>query len=65
MGLGVVSLSYGVKGFTIDLDDDATAIELVNGQSSMVNGSIYNLAGQRLSKAQKGVNIVNGKKILK
>ena len=54
-----------VKGFTIDFDDDATAIEMVNGQSSMVNGSIYNLAGQRLSKTQKGINIVNGKKILK
>ena len=54
-----------VKGFTISLDDDATAIEMVNGQSSMVNGSIYNLAGQRLSKIQKGINIVNGKKILK
>ena len=26
--------------------------------------SIYNLAGQRLSKLQKGINIVNGKKIL-
>ncbi len=54
-----------VKGFTISLDDDATAIEMVNGQSSMVNGSIYNLAGQRLSKTQKGINIVNGKKVLK
>ena len=54
-----------VKGFTIDFEDDATAIEMVNGQSSMVNGSIYNLAGQRLSKTQKGINIVNGKKILK
>ena len=26
--------------------------------------SIYNLAGQRLSKMQKGINIVNGKKVL-
>ena len=32
----------------------------------MVNGqSIYNLAGQRMNKMQKGVNIINGKKILK
>ena len=28
-------------------------------------GAIYNLAGQRLSKMQKGINIVGGKKILK
>ena len=27
--------------------------------------TIYNLAGQRLTKMQKGINIVNGKKILK
>ena len=27
--------------------------------------AIYNLAGQRLSKMQKGINIVGGKKILK
>ena len=28
-------------------------------------GAIYNLSGQRLGKMQKGINIVNGKKILK
>ena len=28
-------------------------------------GVIYNLAGQRISKLQKGINIVNGKKVLK
>ena len=54
-----------VKGFTFVFDDDdPTAIEMVNGQSSMVN-EIYNLAGQRINKMQKGINIVNGKKILK
>jgi hypothetical protein len=26
---------------------------------------IYNLAGQRLNKMQRGINIVNGKKILR
>ena len=55
-----------VKAFTFVFEeDDATAIEMVNGQSSMVNGPIYNVAGQRLQKMQKGINIVNGKKILK
>ena len=54
-----------VKGYVLNFDDDATAIEMVNGQSSMVNGQpIYNLAGQRISKMQKGINIVNGKKIM-
>jgi len=57
--------STSVKGFTLDLNDDATGIEMVNGQSSTVNGPIYNLAGQRIQKLQKGINIINGKKILK
>ena len=29
-----------------------------------LNDSIYNLSGQRLAKAQKGVNIIGGKKIV-
>ena len=43
---------------------DATAIdEIVNGKS--VNGqSIYNLQGQRVNSLQRGINIVNGKKVL-
>jgi len=61
----IVGSGSGVKGYVLSFDDDATAIEMVNGQSSMVNGQpIYNLAGQRISKMQKGINIVNGKKIM-
>ena len=57
--------SSTVKGFTFVFDeDDATAVEMVNGQSSMVNGPIYNLAGQRIQKMQKGINIVGGKKMV-
>ena len=33
--------------------------------SETEKGAIYNLAGQRMSKMQKGINIVGGKKILK
>ena len=55
-----------VKGFVIDFDDDATGISLMeDGRSQMEDGVIYNLAGQRISKMQRGINIVNGKKILK
>ena len=32
---------------------------------SAENSLIYNLAGQRLQKMQKGINIINGKKVLK
>ena len=53
-----------VKGFTF-VFDDATGINeelrMMNEESSEV---IYNVAGQRLSKMQKGINIVNGKKIM-
>ena len=53
-----------VKAFFFNLDD-ADGVSTVQGSEFMVNGSeIYNLAGQRLSKAQKGVNIINGKKVL-
>ena len=56
--------SNAVKGFTFVFDDDATGIGLTPTLSSK-EGEIYNLAGQRIQKMQKGINIVNGKKILK
>ena len=60
-----VPASGGIKEAYYFNEDDATGIKaMVNGQWSMDNG-IYNLAGQRMSKMQKGINIVNGKKILK
>lgn len=44
------------------IDDDATGIKSVN----TTNGeNIYTLSGQRVSKAGKGVYIVNGKKVIK
>lgn len=53
-----------VKTFDI-IFGDATGLKDLNGQWTMVNGeSIFNLAGQRMSKVQTGVNIVKGKKIL-
>ena len=56
------SIVGNVKSFIIDLDDDATAIQTI--ESADEDSVIYNLAGQRLQKMQKGINIVNGKKIL-
>ena len=48
-----------VKGFY--LGDEETSILCVDAEA---NEDIYNLSGMKLNKAQKGVNIVNGKKIL-
>jgi len=54
-----------VKGYILMFDDDATAIETIDHSTLTIDQSIYNVAGQRISKMQKGINIVNGKKILK
>ena len=55
-----------VKGFYGFEEDDATGISLMeDGRSKMEDGAIYNVAGQRINKMQKGINIVNGKKVLK
>ena len=53
----------GVKSFFFEGDDEATAIEELFG-SEVQDGTIYNLAGQRISRMQKGINIVNGKKVM-
>ena len=53
----------GAKEF-YGFEDDATGISDLNVNDNL-NGAIYNLAGQRLGKMQKGINIINGKKILK
>ncbi len=65
--------SSSVKAFTFVFnDDDATAIQTIDNGQKTTDGAIYkqgstivNVAGQRLQKMQKGINIVNGKKILK
>ena len=44
--------------------DDADAINDVRSKMEDGRSEIFNLAGQRVSKLQKGVNIVNGKKVL-
>lgn len=71
-GLTASELEQGggnVREFLLNFgetSDEATGI--LNSQLSILNsseaGAIYNLAGQRLQKMQKGVNIIDGKKIL-
>ena len=56
-----------VKGYVISFDfddDDATGVTSPLEETGE-GASIYNLSGQRMNKMQKGINIVNGKKILK
>jgi len=55
----------GVKGFTFVFEDDADGINSLTPALSEGEGVVYNLAGQRIQKMQRGINIVNGKKILR
>ena len=63
-GKGYLVIPNTVKAFYGFEEDNATSI---NEELRMKSeeSSIYNVAGQRLNKVQKGINIVNGKKILK
>ena len=67
-GKAYLNLGGGsVKGFTFEFEeDDADGIaEIENGKLKVENeGAVYNLSGQRINKMQKGINIVNGKKVL-
>jgi hypothetical protein len=45
--------------------DDTTGIGKVQGAKSASNGAVYNLAGQKMLKMQKGINIMKGKKVFK
>ena len=69
-GNGVIQVSEFRPTFSDALvevpfpDDDETGIK-DNVQSSMFNGQWFNLAGQRLSRPAKGINIVQGKKVIK
>lgn len=58
----LVSLAiYG--NVSSESEGGTTGISNAIVSSNVENGVIYNLAGQRLSKLTKGINIVNGKKI--
>jgi len=61
--LPVGVLPAGVKSLTFNFNGVPTG---VNGVETVdaENARIFNLAGQRLSTPQKGLNIVNGKKVL-
>jgi hypothetical protein len=49
--------------YSICFDDEATGIQTIEATSA-ANAAMYNLAGQRVDKAYKGIVIVNGKKYL-
>ena len=59
---------FDVKGNDYQFDDiegaNTTGLNSLTPALSEREGDIYNVAGQRLNKMQKGINIVGGKKVV-
>lgn len=58
----VIPPSTDAKGITIVFDGNTTGINEI--QKAETDGAIYNLSGMRVSKTQKGVYIMNGRKVI-
>ena len=58
-----VTVENSLESFTGEFETLTNGIEENVKIKELKNSSIYNLQGQRLSRLQKGLNIVNGKKI--
>lgn len=58
------SYETDANGKVVKLLEIATAIDAPNVTTDMKDKTIFDLKGNRLSHVEKGVNIVNGKKIL-
>ena len=46
-------------------DDSTTGIDDIAGNEKSPTCTIYNLSGQKLTRTQKGINIINGKLVIK
>lgn len=65
MPASTVYVFEGVDDGQEEFNPVVNAIEEVNTPVETVSNRIYNLAGQQLTELQRGVNIVDGKKIVK
>lgn len=59
-----VPVSSEVKALFFE-GEDATGISEIENSTLNTEDAIYNVAGHRIQRMQKGINIINGKKILK
>lgn len=53
-----------INSITVEYEDPVGIIDIEGVKSEKHDDAVYNLNGQRLSKPQEGINIVNGKKVL-
>jgi len=58
----VLTVAADAQSATLKITDKATGIVLINTDVNVE--TIYSLSGQRLAQPQKGINIINGKKVL-
>ena len=66
-GRYTVTVENNYETFVGEFDTQTTGIsdaERLNDNERMINDIIYNLQGQRIKSLQKGLNIVNGRKII-
>ena len=64
----IVMDNWRLKYYGTNVDDPDAIKGIVTDEinkTTKVDKNIYNLLGQKLSKVQQGVNIINGKKIIK
>ena len=62
-GRYTLTMENSHESFTGEFEVQTTGIEEVRNKQEVVRGYIYNLQGQRISTLQKGLNIVNGRKV--
>ena len=62
--LPAIAVSSAARFLSFDFGNE-TAIESVEGAENAANAVIYDLSGRRVQKAQKGLYIVNGVKVIK
>ena len=53
-----------MKGLKLNFGDTDAIEAIENGQLTTGNEAIYNLAGQRVSKATRGIYVKNGRKVV-
>lgn len=52
------------RGLTFTVDGETTAIDGITAGENAEDGAVYNLQGQRVVKAQKGLYIKDGRKVM-
>lgn len=61
-----VAKTSEVQAFSVVFADETTGIETMrNVENEKMSNAVFDLSGRRVAKAQKGVYIVNGKKVVK